>query len=315
MSSETQDDGAWDNIKYIDGTLDSDMPWFLPPLHPIVDAFEKELCAIHAIHQFPLFISGMAAVSQAQFEQVCRECGIPFGSGLEKYPSEVRKWLSEEAQTRIHDAHHKVDPLLERVYAQGEGLFKVMSFEFRNDEAFRWGVHALLQAMVIRAWTAIEVLMGQMYQLAREGQPPHTQDDQSCYWRIMTILGVRGVMKAKEQPKEFKTPSLSNLNGIRMFYAMAFLEDSEEIDNCMCDEAFDTLNLLRNQLVHEAGRINNSFKKETRNLPMLSAYRTKGECIFLTGPTTKEILTSALKASVHLVVSVGDWLKKHRSSL
>ncbi len=130
----------------------------------------------------------------------------------------------------------------------------------------------------------------------------------------MTVLGMRGVMKAKEQPKEFKNPSLSNLNGIRMFYAMAFFENSEEIDNCMCDEAFDTLNLLRNQLIHEAGRINASFKKETRNLPLLSAYRTKGEYIILTGPTTKEIITGALKASVHLVVSVGEWLKKHRSS-
>lgn len=307
-------DDLTDKWKYLLATLDLDSFAFEPvepKLIPVVNHLFENLRRVNASHRFPIFVAGMSRLWAEHFEQVCREHGIPYGQ--EEIPATCdHKAILTESHRRVHVANSK-DPGYLNLEENGEKAMQLIFLDYQEGRDFRAAIFAVLQSMVINAWTAIEVMIGQLHEVTTDGWPPPSADAREQSWRIMTLAKGNGCPCGP--PREWKEgalPNLSSLEGARQAYAVAFTVDCAEIDQCMSDLAFEELYRLRNQFVHEAGMITSSFKKYTKKLRTFDAYK-KGFPIILSGEDTKRFIENALKMSVNLIRSVDTWLQSHQS--
>lgn len=308
----------WDKDKYLLAKLDL-APFNTTPHHPSLlpawTVFWDNLCRLPALQQFPVFLSGMAGISQATLEVVVRQSGYPDGlyKGKDAIVVPVEKWkaIVEESRDRIFENYHAHDPELKGVYKNGTDLFEVICFDFRDDLVFQDAVQGIFQTMVIGAWTAIEVLLAQMRDAAVEGREmPLPKEEECWHWRILNLLESDHGAKAGK-PFKYTEPQMSSLRGARIAYAVAFQTDSEDIDKALCVPAIDALNLMRNQLVHEGGRINRDFIRTTKRFPTLERFQAmKGKQMVLTGDLVKQLIEEALSSAVLVVKSVDVWLQK-----
>ena len=278
-------------------------------LEPLVDSFLVNLARVNAVQQFPIFAAGMSKLWSRHFERVCLENGIPYEQDQcpeDKFPS-----IIAETHLRVFKANLK-DLEEKELNQNGESSLRLIFIDYQDTPHFRNTINSAFQSMLINAWTSIEVLLRDLHDLAAKGRPPLTTDAKQQNWRIMALAKEKGfsIGKPKEWDEE-ERPNLSSLDGARQAYAVLFSVDSAEIDECLSDLAFEELYRLRNQFVHQGGKITGSFKNYTNKLPSFTAHKKKGASIILHGADAKMFIENALRMSIKLIKSVDLWLQNH----
>jgi hypothetical protein len=100
----------------------------------------------------------------------------------------------------------------------------------------------------------------------------------------------------------------------RKAYQEAFVDDPG-IMAAINGQGIDALSLIRNLLVHKSGVVDDRFKKEGANVPLLAPFvmLAIGDTIRVDGKTVLSMVDPALESGYALIEAVQAWLSSHRS--
>ena len=111
---------------------------------------------------------------------------------------------------------------------------------------------------------------------------------------------------------EAKRASFTSLSEIRRAYSSAFATE-EEYDNArpllvaLADERLDVLTLMRNLLVHRAGDADDVYIKESSKIASAPKI-DPGNKMFLNGEITRKQVESAVSCAMSLVQGMDQWM-------
>lgn len=153
--------------------------------------------------------------------------------------------------------------------------------------------HAILQSMVIQAWTAFEVLAEDIWKRVNTKRPKLRAGITNRCWR--KECGFRSTLK------------LSNT------YRHTFRHDNVDILAAIDNTTVKALALARNVLVHSGGQIDEMFIKQRVGIPELRCIRgkKKGYSITFTGPLVRRLIDPTVVKGFDLVRAVDQWLISH----
>lgn len=149
---------------------------------------------------------------------------------------------------------------------------------------------ALLQSMVIQAWTAFEVLAEDLWKEVTAKRPEL----------------IAGITKAEWKKCGFKSaPKIANA------YRYTFRPDNSGNIAWIVDHTvIKALAVARNVLVHSGGRIDEMFTKQRAIIPELNSIRgrKKGYLIPFTGSLVRRLVDPTTVLGFGLVRTVDEWL-------
>lgn len=145
----------------------------------------------------------------------------------------------------------------------------------------------LLRSVIVQSWLAFEVLSEDLWLGVMKENP--------------TLL---------TKPKQVRFRSRK---GIREAYTETFTADNTALIAALSNTAIDALALVRNVIVHKAGKADRDFLAGCQTTPSLSSFSTLNleDSIFVDGVLFRSIVADGLKAVYGLIVAVDDWLRAH----
>lgn len=173
------------------------------------------------------------------------------------------------------------------------------------DGVMKSSLTAILEAMVISAWTAFEVL---------------AEDLHSNVLRERPSLDTRNSWTKEEKSNS----SFSSRSKIANDYRFTFRKDNGDILASLDNPAVHALAILRNVLIHSGGKIDAGFQKHRTGfevypskvkipIPQLKLIRGQsvGYRISLTGPIVRAFTDPVTPLGFDLVKSVDEWLVRN----
>jgi len=153
--------------------------------------------------------------------------------------------------------------------------------------------HELFQAVVTKAWSAIEILLKDL-------------------WHSVTPLRLEFQAVINSVPKEerARTFTFLNLPKTRKTYLLTFKSDPRRIDEALKDNALDALSLLRHLIVHAGGKLDKTFMDRSNGNALLKSIRAAGrhsEAEF-TGEVIRPIIDRSAARGYEVLTAVDNWL-------
>jgi hypothetical protein len=202
------------------------------------------------------------------------------------------------------------------------------------------GFDAMLSAFITGAWTAVESMAGDLWEAAINAHPDalaelngarnrlrqanktsleqkHNRKDQDDLKSIPLRILRSHEFKIREKMgtilRERYRYQFSSLEGIRELYSLAFDKDSARIDAAITDSALDSLNTVRNVIVHKAAMADLEYvrKSKFQKIPQSPI----GTTISFDGEIVVGLILPAINAASKLLGAVDEWLTKHRKLL
>ena len=217
-------------------------------------------------------------------EHFKRKQGALSGHAASLRQKEIRQKTSEQSVTEFFNATYNIE-----VFAKDD------------PGAHRW-LHELLKSAIIHAWTAYEVLAEDLWKGVVKKRP--SLDNQKGW-----------------TDKQRGNAKFQNRHGIANFYRWTFSHDNLDIISVVDNPAIHALAILRNALVHSAGKIDERFQKDREgikvfgssikiNIPQLDQIRGKKEGYELkfNGAMVRSLVDPAVSLGFQLVKSVDEWL-------
>lgn len=154
---------------------------------------------------------------------------------------------------------------------------------------------ALLGAMVIQAYTTLEVLAEDLWRAVVDARP--------------SLLS--GMSSTKKKSIRFRSRER-----IRLSYEYTFQSDRAAIDAALKDTAIDELALLRCMLVHSAGKVDDWFMRDSAavaHLPRIAQWRglALGAAIEISGELVRELINPVTHLGSALILEVDQWLLRN----
>lgn len=193
-------------------------------------------------------------------------------------------------------------------------------------------LNAMLQAYVTGSWTTIETLFGDLWETSLnncpnplanlDGKPKRMKTKNSDQNQTSKVKESKVVELDLIKDHNFNVQhkmgtilksrfSFSRLEGIREAYSSAFDRDFVQIDKALTDQSLDTLNAVRNLIIHRDAFADDEYIKRSRSLRLLPKAELGNE-IELDGDVVVSLLKPAFAAANQLLVHVDAWLTKHR---
>ncbi len=153
-------------------------------------------------------------------------------------------------------------------------------------------LHDLLQTMVINALTAFEVLVEGLWYAAVAERP-----------------SLESAMTNEERGKI----GFRSRRRFRKSYELIFTSDVGSIHSLLLDQSIDAAALVRNVLVHVAGKTDDDFRTGAKGIPILAQWEAapEGTEIEFTGSFTRGLIDPLTPLGYSLVKEVDDWLKRN----
>lgn len=153
-------------------------------------------------------------------------------------------------------------------------------------------IHALLQAMIVQAWTAFEVLSEHV-------------------WREATKL--RPLLLSAMSKKEENAVGFRSRKKIRESYKMTFKKDNSTILKSLAPTAIDALAVVRCILVHSAGKIDDWFLRDGVGVPEVAHLMMLpiGTAVEFTASFTRSLIDDVTPGGYDLIQTVDNWLLLH----
>ena len=116
--------------------------------------------------------------------------------------------------------------------------------------------------------------------------------------------------------KEWKRERLGfgSRTAIRRTFEFGFNADNTDIRAALSASVIDPLAVLRNVLVHHAGKVDQSFKDDSDGLPLLATYRAQNlnTPILIDGVLVFSVVDPALNSGYQLIRAIDTWLASHQ---
>ena len=109
----------------------------------------------------------------------------------------------------------------------------------------------------------------------------------------------------------------TSVQGIREAYSLAFRQRKQKkafrsmvaaVDAALSDTAIDALAAVRHVIVHKAGTVDESYRRDHRKLP--AALRVKAGQVPLDGDNVKNLIEPVAACSVKLLTAIDGWLSR-----
>jgi hypothetical protein len=98
----------------------------------------------------------------------------------------------------------------------------------------------------------------------------------------------------------------TRLSSAREAYMRAFSEKSSRVDAAINNPSIDALSLVRNVLLHRAGKADDEYVRQQSRFSVPKA--AKGETIRLDGQNTSDLIKPAISSSKSLMIAVDNWI-------
>jgi hypothetical protein len=101
----------------------------------------------------------------------------------------------------------------------------------------------------------------------------------------------------------------TRLANIREAYSCAFSEKASRVDTALASKSLDAISILRNALVHKAGRADAEYLRRAAELKLPKP--ELGEPILLDGQVISNLVRPAIVTAGHLMTAVSDWIEQN----
>lgn len=191
-------------------------------------------------------------------------------------------------------------------------------------------IQKIFHSMLISAWTAIEVMLGDLWEAALNLRPVGLASLRGSSNGNKTSNRAKGQPDGKwisQQDLEDNGFDLSgkmgtllrrdfgfiNLEGSIAAYQKAFSCDSDHVLGAIQNPILKALFAIRNVLVHKAGIVDKIFRDDADGIDVLKKWSSQkdGTLIEFDGEDIKALIEPATKLGAYLIVAVDDWITNH----
>jgi hypothetical protein len=276
-------------------------------LGDVVRAYQKNIDKVHSLILFhPASVQMAVNIQKALLEIQGENPGI----------------TGEYRNTKVFDRLNTYRSKLEAASYDKKMVYinnmEILSFEiltrYSSDEEGTQGIEAWLSAQIIYTWTAFETMAGNLWEQSLNINPTELTNiskpgGESKKIDIDLIRKYKFDLSNKMGSviRENNKYHFDSLDGIKQAYKDAF---NCQLDNLLSDKCLDVISLVRNNLVHNAGVIDERYLRRKDILPQQLVGEVRSP-ILLTGETTSLIINPVLKLGVNLMAAVDDWLTAH----
>ncbi|ESY75449.1 hypothetical protein NKJ90_16125 [Mesorhizobium sp. M0051] len=310
----------------------------LPSLVPVAKAFRANIARVRFLMLLPTSIAGGMALTQrvndiAEFE-VTGSVVQDESSIASNVAVKITKRRSE-----ILGAHNAAT--LARM-GQSDWDEKAGEFHFAAAKSLdgltetpigAYGFLDILVAHTTGTWTAIETMLGDLWEAALNAHPDVLSSLKGNATR--TNSSSKGAFDQSNAKLELKSIPLSlvekhrfdlrssmgsifrqqrrfeftRLSSIREAYASAFSEKFGRIDKALGNKALDELSAVRNVMVHRAGFADPEYMGKLRRLDIPKS--ELGKPVLLDGENVSKLIRNAIGTSKDLMIAVEDWITRY----
>jgi hypothetical protein len=225
------------------------------------------------------------------------------------------------------------DPFVFQTHKIGAIPVNMMARNQRGITSFE----PLLSSFIIGSWTAFETMAGDLWEIALNLNPGGLAHLSGTASRLRknekAPLGSTKSPKVENQSKSVELNLIqfhkfdlrhkmgtilrnryefSRLSQIREAYAAAFDKDHNQIDATLKDNALDALSVVRNVLVHKAGKPDDEYLRRAKNLKNVPTHTVLAGNLSLDGEIVVGLIKPALVQASQLLRAVDEWLHKHK---
>jgi hypothetical protein len=310
-------------------------------LEPIVSAFRYNVGRIRSMMLTPALIGHLTTEIQQLLFHIEFELTGRIGKVAPTVPDENAENISKRF-LELYTAQQEEDAKLLGTPAWDKMVLErqMMGAQYVNILARSLhgslGFEAMLAAYLTGTWTVFETLTGDLWETAVNAYPSRLAHLNGIANRLSKGRSLeRDRTSSKRATDEIKSIPLnlvqayrfdlrnkmgtllreqrfefSRLEDIRRAYALAFDEDSKEIDEALTDQAIDALRIVRNVIVHQGGIADANYVKlaSAMNLPPAALRRQ----ILLDGAKVVEMISPVISCASRLLGAVDEWLVKHK---
>jgi hypothetical protein len=260
-----------------------------PQLHQTVVAFFTNIFRLKRLHQLSSELSLMALVWGEAF-YIATQAGDPSRAAVEFKQMVTARYDSPD------------DP---RTAIAGNGLLTQI-IDNTNDRLGP-GLHAVLSAQVIGAWTACEVLAGDLWEEALNCHPGTLSNLGTGAGKIdVNKIATHRFQVQDKMGTILKDNYVFSKHGdIGNAYASAFSDAT--VTAAARNDSIKHLAALRHILVHRGGVADVKFTGQVTAHPVLSRF-VQGDQITIDGYLASDVISSAISSMFDLIHAVDTWL-------
>lgn len=307
-------------------------------LASVADAFRANAAGIRLLALLPTQINGLALKTQRAHDMA----ELEIMDGLRGASA-----ISQEEERKIEARREEILKEFEQHFERKKGTPEwdqaVVKFHLDAAQSLNGlagnpigalSIYQMFPVSAVSAWTAIETMLGDLWEAALNCHPATLAALKGAPKRIaksayqaanetkasdsdqklvplhlieMNKFDLRSCMGTVfRQQRRFE---FTRLSSIREAYSCAFAEKSSPIDTALSQRSLDALSAVRNVIVHKGGYVDAEYIRHTKNLKIPKA--DIGRRIRLSGETTATLIRDALSTSKSLFIAVDDWIHKN----
>lgn len=312
-------------------------------LKGVTESFRGNLALVRQLMLLPTSIAGLAMLTErvhaiAEFEltgKVIRDS--------HSLPEEI---LAKIDQQRIEelDAHNRA---IQERYVGPD--WDAHARKFHDDAAYAlqglvktpmgaMGFLPILVACTTGTWTAIETMLGDLWEAALNAHPKLLAALKGRASRIggkvpkseqinegeqidqieHKVIPIHLLERFQFDPRSHmgtiirlhRRFEFTKLSSIREAYSCAFSEKAGRIDAALGSKSLDSLSAVRNVVVHKASKADEEYIRKSKLLTDLPK-ATLGMPIHLDGEIVSKLVRDAVKSSENLIHAVDHWISEY----
>lgn len=294
-------------------------------------AFSSNFERIAALWLFPintaLFAQELAVASRFAEKDILGEY-FPPQDECEKRRDDIESRATQLVRERVANPDGK------ELLRQAIMFTNIDTFIELGGEETVEGETAIFNSMVVQAWTAFEVMAGDLWEQALNEHPNVLCKLNGKKWNLSRTTGGDDESLRKPTDDDAKGQvrisylerfgfDLSNamgsalrskynftvLESTRQAYAEAFAIRSDEIKAALLNKCLDHLSAVRNVIVHRAAIADKKFLNEVGGSGLFSG-TNPGDPVILTGVAASQLIRPVFQRSIDLIAAVDDWIFK-----
>jgi hypothetical protein len=318
-----------DILKLSERGIDASKAIFAPKteaLLPIAKTFEANIRRLIALGDVVFFTSGLLWFEGSSYQLA--SVATQNDKGGPNVPPKIVEISIDHANLY----RNLTKEMRERAIKSGSN--RVATWVYYHDDV-KIGMESIFSSQIVCAWTAVETLLGDLWEAALNSHPHGLSDLKGVPKRVqrraLKIKNEKNSMAEREKVWSIPltevnrvtrgTYDLSNgmgsvlresfsfvrLEAIREAYSCAFHENFDGVDSALSDNSIDAINIARNVIVHRAGKADQEYASRSKKFPELPQLNVS-EQFPLTAEVSNKLITPAISTCAKLIQAVDNWV-------
>jgi hypothetical protein len=300
-------------------------------------AFKTNVKRLISVGTIPILLVATSIINQSSLERAYFDEGVNSGDPRcnpndalfdQALADKIQASRERRVNEYVEEAKSGIRPRPQIVGEMGLGTIMGAQSPPVHD-----GLNAILNGMIIGAWTTVETLASDLWKVALNVHPVKLAAI-SGDWHKPAKQDLDELIEENEGEQDAKTVSLQELQragydlsktmgnvhryrfkwgvleGIRKAYGAAFSNHFADIKAAIEHPSLDALAAARNVLVHKAGTVDAQFPAKHKGWPDFGS-AVAGEQLVITGPIVEKLLAESLSSASRLLMGVDAWLQNN----